>query len=126
MFDHLDQIDSSDEAALIAGIAYLERAKSVAAARQARLTVLLDSARRCAESARGVPTKKQCRGLATEVALARRESPVRGGQHLGFAKALVGEMPHTLAALESGVLSEWRATILVRESACLDVEPAPA
>jgi hypothetical protein len=31
-------------------------------------------------------------------------------------------MPHTLAALEAGVLSEWRATIVVRESACLDIE----
>ena len=46
----------------------------------------------------------------------------RGGKHLGLAKALVHEMPHTLAALEQGALSEWRATILVRESACLDVE----
>ena len=32
------------------------------------------------------------------------------------------EMPHTLAALECGALSEWRATLVVRESACLDVE----
>ena len=31
-------------------------------------------------------------------------------------------MPHTLAALEQGQLSEWRATLIVRESACLDVE----
>jgi hypothetical protein len=31
-------------------------------------------------------------------------------------------MPHTLAALEAGRLSEWRATLIVRESACLDVE----
>jgi hypothetical protein len=54
--------------------------------------------------------------------LARRDSPARGGRHLGFAQALVHEMPHTLAALESGVLSEWRATLIVRESACLDVE----
>jgi hypothetical protein len=28
-------------------------------------------------------------------------------------------MPHTLAALASGTLSEWRATVLARESACL-------
>ncbi|MCW1957086.1 MAG: HNH endonuclease, partial [Mycobacterium sp.] len=56
------------------------------------------------------------------VALARRDSPARGGRHLGFAKALVNEMPHTLAALEAGALSEWRATLVVRESACLDVE----
>ena len=56
------------------------------------------------------------------MALARRDSPARGGRHLGFARALVNEMPHTLAALETGALSEWRATIAVRESACLDVE----
>ena len=60
--------------------------------------------------------------MASEVALARRDSPARGGRHLGFAKALVYEMPHTLAALECGALSEWRATLIVRESACLDVE----
>jgi hypothetical protein len=48
--------------------------------------------------------------------VARRDSPTRGGRHLGFAKALVYEMPHTLAALECGVLSEWRATLIVRES----------
>ena len=55
------------------------------------------------------------------MALARRDSPARGGRHLGFAKASVYEMPHTLAALECGALSEWRATLIVRESACLDV-----
>lgn len=37
-------------------------------------------------------------------------------------RALVNEMPHTLAALECGMLSEWRATLIVRESACLEVE----
>jgi hypothetical protein len=47
---------------------------------------------------------------------------LKGNRHLGFAKALVHEMPHTLAALEAGVLTEWRATLIVRESACLDVE----
>ena len=56
------------------------------------------------------------------MAPARRDSPARGGRHLGFAKALVHEMPHTLAALECGALSEWRATLIVRESACLDVD----
>ncbi|VDR31369.1 Uncharacterised protein [Arthrobacter agilis] len=29
-------------------------------------------------------------------------------------------MPHTLAALQSGLLSEWRATVLVRETICLE------
>ncbi|WP_062539912.1 HNH endonuclease, partial [Mycobacterium celatum] len=77
---------------------------------------------RAAEAAAGMPAARRGRGVASEVALARRDSPVRGGRHLGFAKALVHEMPHTLAALELGFLSEWRATLIVRESACLGVE----
>ena len=111
-----------DEAALIEQIAGFERLKSAAAAGQARATAALDELRRRDEAAAGVPKAKQGRGVASEVALARRDSPVRGGRHLGFAKALVYEMPHTLAALECGALSEWRATLIVRESACLDVE----
>ena len=69
-----------------------------------------------------MPAARRGRGVANEIALARRDSPARGGRHLGFAKALVHEMPHTLGALESGALSEWRATLIVRESACLQVE----
>ncbi len=123
MFDRLVVVDlDADESALVERIAELERLKSAAAAAQARVTAALDESRRAAEAARGAPAAKRGRGLASEVALARRDSPNRGGRHLGFARALVHEMPHTLAALETGVLSEWRATLIVRESACLDVE----
>jgi len=120
--DPSETTDSWDESALVEGIATLEKFKAVAAARQARLAVALDTARRAAEAAAGLPAARRGRGVASEVALARRDSPARGGRHLGFARALVNEMPHTLAALETGALSEWRATIAVRESACLDVE----
>jgi hypothetical protein len=112
----------ADEAALIKQIAWLEGVKSAAAAGQARAAAALDEKRRADEAAAGVPKAKQGRGVAGEVALARRDSPARGGRHMGFAKALVLEMPHTLAALESGALSEWRSTLIVRESACLDVD----
>ena len=123
MFDTLVPIaPEADESALIERIAELERIKSAAAAAQARAAAALDTARRAAEAAAGVPAAQRGRGVASEIALARRDSPARGGRHLGFAKALVHEMPHTLAALECGALSEWRATLIVRESACLDVE----
>lgn len=125
MFDlmALSQVDDRcDEAGLIERIAQLERVKSAAAAGQARAATALDELRRAAEAAAGVPARNRGRGIASEVALARRDSPARGGRHLGFAKALVYEMPHTMAALACGVLSEWRATLIVRESACLDVE----
>jgi hypothetical protein len=120
--DELAAVDPhADESALIERIAWLERVKSAAAAGQARAAAALDEKRRAAEAAAGVPKSKQGQGLTSEVALARRDSPQRGGQHLGLAKALVHEMPHTLAALACGALSEWRTTLIVRESACLSV-----
>lgn len=123
MFEAVAMVDSTaDESALVERIAQLERLKSAAAAGQARAAAALDARRRAAEAAAGIPAARRGRGVASEVALARRDSPARGSRHLGFAKALVHEMPHTLAALESGLLSEWRATLIVRESACLDVE----
>ncbi|WP_019970001.1 DUF222 domain-containing protein [Mycobacterium sp. 141] len=125
MFDiaELAQVSlDADEAALHRRIEELERAKSAAAAGQARCAALLDEKRRADEAAAGVPRAKRGRGVASEIALARHDSPTCGSRHLGFAKALVYEMPHTLAALECGVLSEWRATLIVRESACLTVE----
>lgn len=112
----------ADEAALVDRITHLEQVKAAAAAGQARAAAALDAARRTRQAAAGVPAAKQGRGVASEVALARRDSPNRGGKHLGLAHALVHEMPHTLRALERGALSEWRATLIVRESACLSVE----
>jgi len=127
MFDYLAVLDpGAGQAALVERIAQLERAKSAAAAGQARAAAALDAMRRAAEATAGMPGGRRGRGVAGENALARRDSPARGNRHLGFAKALVHEMPHTLAALACGALTEWRATLIVRESACLDVEDRAA
>ncbi|MGB7358070.1 MAG: HNH endonuclease, partial [Mycobacterium sp.] len=123
MFESVFDIDpGAGEAELRAQVESLETLKSVAAAAQARVTALWAAKRRAAEQAAGVPARKRGKGLASEVALARRESPTCGNRHLGFAQAVVHEMPHTLAALESGILSEWRATLIVKHSACLPLE----
>jgi hypothetical protein len=108
-----------DEAVLIARIDELERVKSAAAAGQARATAALDVKRRADEAAAGVPAARRGRGLGSEVGLARRDSPDRGARYLNMAKALVRDMPHTLARLECGDLSEWRAELIVREAADL-------
>ncbi len=100
----------------------LEELKSAAAAAQAHLTVGLDVSQRAAQEAAGEPAARRGRGVAAQVALARRTSPNRGARHLGLAKVLVREMPHTLAALAGGHLSEWQATLLARESAILGAE----
>ncbi|MGE2738068.1 HNH endonuclease, partial [Mycolicibacterium vaccae] len=117
-----DFSDAAGEGELRAVVERCERLKAQAAAAQARATALWAAKRAAAEEAAGVPKARRGKGLAAEVALARREAPVRGGRHLGFARALVHEMPHTLTALEAGVLSEWRATLIVRASACLSLE----
>ncbi|MFC8039713.1 HNH endonuclease [Paenarthrobacter sp. NPDC057355] len=113
---------SADTGELIAQLRELEALKSAICGLQARVAVAFDTAQRACEAALGVPVAEQGRGVGAEVALARRESPNRGARLFGLAKALVAEMPHTMAALESGQLSEWRATLLARETACLSVE----
>ncbi|MCT9871407.1 HNH endonuclease [Paenarthrobacter aurescens] len=107
---------------LIDQIRGLEELKSAIAGLQARAAVAFDLAQRREQETAGVPSSEQGQGVGAQVALARRESPNRGSRLLGFAKALVTEMPRTLAALESGQLNEWRATLLVKETACLSVE----
>jgi hypothetical protein len=109
----------AESAALIDQLGDLEQLKSAAAGLQARATVAFDSLQRRAQAEAGVPADELGKGVAAQVALTRRESPARGGRLLGLAKALVTEMPHTLAALHTGQLNEWRATLLVKETACL-------
>ncbi|WP_193047983.1 13E12 repeat family protein [Mycolicibacterium baixiangningiae] len=123
MFESVFDVDpGAGEAELRAQVEQLERMKAVAAAAQARATALWKAKRQAAEVAAAVPKYRRGRGLAAEVALARMDAPGRGGRHLGMATALVEEMPHTLAALEKGLLTEWRATLIVRESACLSLD----
>lgn len=113
---------AATEATQIDLISSLERLKGAIAAAQARVTNNLARSRTAREAARGVPAAKRCRGLASEVGLARRSGTHRGARDLGLAKVLVREMPHTLALLTRGEISEWRATIVVRETAVLSVE----
>lgn len=123
MFESLFDYDTeASEKELRVLVEQYEALKSRAAAAQARVTALWAAKRAAAERAAGIGARKRGKGLASEIALARHDAPVKGNQHLGFANALVHEMPHTLAALECGALSEYRATLIVRESACLSAE----
>lgn len=98
----------------------LELLKSSVAAVQADLAASLDTSQRAQQAAAGEPAERQGRGVAAQVALARQESPHRGGVLLGLAKALTHELPHTREALRAGVLSEYAATLVARETACLE------
>lgn len=118
----LADLQAGDDAQRIDLISALESLKGSAAAAQARLSVAFAESQEAAQTAAGLPARERGRGVAAQVALARRESPHRGSRHLGFARAMVHEMPETMAHLTAGRLSEWRATILCRETAVLSAD----
>lgn len=100
----------------------LEGLACAAAGAQAVVTADFAASQREAQAAAGEPAARQGRGVAAQVALARRESPHRGQRHLGLAQVLSAEMPCTREALVSGQITEHRAMVLAQETACLSRE----
>jgi hypothetical protein len=135
MIDHLGRVDvdAMSDVELVDELIALERLTSRAAAAKARLTAELHGRRQARDAAVGVPPERCARAVPHEVALARRESPYAGREHVGLALALVHDLPETLAALERGDINEHRALIVVRETAdlprddrsCVDAALAP-
>jgi hypothetical protein len=70
-------------------------------------------------SRRRVPARS---GVSAQVALARRVSPARGANLAAVSVALVRDLPHTLAALTAGVISERRAELVARGTSHLSGE----
>ena len=99
----------------------LEELKAAACGVQALTAADLDTSVRAERAARGIPAERQGRGVAAQVGLARRESPHKGHEHLALGHALA-EMPHTRDGMLAGRISEWRATLIQRGTACLTRE----
>jgi hypothetical protein len=107
--------EASDDAARLAAIRDLEELKCAATARQAELAAQLDT--------RPADGRERTDGeVAADLARARRESPHRGRQHLALARILPTELPHTWAAFAAGRITEWKATLIARETGCLTLE----
>ncbi len=114
----------------------LEELKAAVAAAQVRVTAALtvsEQRRSDEEHAARVPAgsegfeawrarrdaERSRSSVGAQVGFARRLSPHQGARQVTIATALVEDLPATLAALEVGVISEWRASIIVRESSSL-------
>ena len=105
----VEELEGATSDELIDVIAFAETGKSALSALQVQATVAFANAR---------PDDKV---VASEVALARKVSPHRGRALVGMATVLHTEMPCTLDRLTDGSIDEWKALILVRETACLDL-----
>ena len=115
-----------DDADRIDLIRALEELTCAAAAAQAVVSADFDASQRAHQASRGVPAAGRGRGVAAQIALARRESPHRAQQHLGLAKILRAELPETMRAFRAGRITEWKATLVARETACLRREDRAA
>ncbi len=113
--------DGMTDAERIDAIRAAEELICAAQALQARLSVDLDRSVRSAAATRGVPAARRGRGVAHQVALARRESPHRAERRLQLAKIASTELPCANAAWSEGRVDEWRVTLLARETACLSL-----
>ncbi|MFD2792145.1 DUF222 domain-containing protein [Promicromonospora vindobonensis] len=100
----------------------LEAVKNAVTATQARLAVALDVATRAGEAEQSIRAERRGRGVPNQVGAALRCSPHAGAGFLSTARVWVTGMPHTFNALRTGVLSQWRATLLVWETSHLSAE----
>lgn len=101
-------------------IGALEGLKAAAAAAQAHDLVAFADSQVQDQAGRGVRARDRGRGIASQVGLACRQSPHRGARMLGTARALLSDLPHTLAALAAGETTEYRATLVAGECAVLE------
>jgi hypothetical protein len=115
----LESPSGLDDADRIDALRALEQLACVVSAAQAHLSAELDTSVRETHAAMGVPAARRGRGVAAQVAWARRESPHAGQRHLGLAKVVTTELPATWRAWRSGRITEWKATLIARETACL-------
>ena len=103
-------------------IGVLEGLKAAAAAAQAHDLVAFADSQVEDQAARGVKARDRGSGIGAQVGLATRNSPHKGGRMLTTARALLADLPHTLAALARGETSEHRAGIIAKETSVLEPE----
>lgn len=113
---------ASDTAGWVDLLGELEALKNTATAAQAQLAVALEESTKAAEAEQGVRADRRGRAVPNQVGAAIQQSPHAGSAFLSTARVWLTGMPHTFRALRTGILSQWRATLLVRETSHLTAE----
>jgi Domain of unknown function (DUF222) len=103
-------------------IAVLEKLAAATAALQAAESVRFAQSQVAEQMAADVHPDKIGRGIAEQIGLACRISPVVAARRLNMARALWFELPDTYAQLAAGELSERLAETIVSETRHLDPE----
>jgi hypothetical protein len=115
-------LEAADDAALIDLIALTESLKGTLAALQAGAEKAFRDSHLRRQRESGVPREHLGRGIADQVALARRISPKQAGDQMALRRVLLESLPRTTALLARGEISEWAAHEVAKNVLVLDDE----
>lgn len=122
----LTDVDGLTRAECLQVITVAEEIKSAVSAVQARATVhFVEQVERDASAARAREeitrgeARRRSSSARSEVALARRCSPVQADRHVATARAWCSVLPETMSALTAGRVCESRAGVVAQETTCL-------
>ena len=113
---------AASDAALIDLIAATERAKGRLAAAQARAEAAFWTAQIREQERLDVPRGQRGRGIADQVALARRISPKQASDEVALHRLMLETLPRTTALLEAGEINEHAARTVAANVLVLDDE----
>ena len=117
-----EALAAQDDAALIDLIAATERAKGRLAAAQARAEAAFWDSQIREQQRQGVPRGQRGRGIADQVALARRITPKQASDEVALHRVLLGSLPRTSGLLEAGEISEYAARRVAENVLVLEEE----
>lgn len=98
-----------DEDALVTCVEVAERIAAVASSAQRRASVAYRASRIAAQRAAGVAARDLGRGVAEEIALARRITPTAASNQIALGRVIVESLPCTESLLAAGEISAWAA-----------------
>ncbi|WP_186364094.1 HNH endonuclease [Ornithinimicrobium sufpigmenti] len=114
----VEGLSDEDRLAVLRELELLTRA---AAGVGAGLQVAFYTSQVAAQIADGVAPSRAGKAVPDDLAQARLTSPYWGSRELTSAKALVQEMPRTLGALRTGVITALQARVITEATTCVDV-----
>jgi hypothetical protein len=111
---------AESDAVRIDRLARLEKLKAAASALQAAESVRFAQSQVEQQMASGVDPRVIGRGVADQIGLACKVSPVEGSRRLNMARALWFDLPQTFQLLADGEIFELVASLVVSETRHLD------
>lgn len=115
--DDLKRVSDPD---LIDTISSLERAKGTISAAQAHAEIAFRDSQVDLQRRQDVPRALRGRGVADQIAMARRITPTQASGQVALHRVLIETLPRTTSLLERGEISEWAAQEVAKNVFVLD------